>query len=74
MKAWVVNNLKTVFPDEAIAEENIDHYLPQLCQHSLKMVTFLARFARQFGQAPKIMEFISAPSFHTLAKSGDVAS
>ncbi len=67
MKAWIVNNLKTVFPDEEIVEENIDHYLPQLCQHSLKMVTFLARFARQFGHAPKIMDFITAPCFDTLS-------
>ncbi|AML58969.1 hypothetical protein AXX16_3273 [Serratia rubidaea] len=71
MKNWIVSHLQTVFPDEDIAEENIDVYLPQLCQHSLKMVTFLARFSRQFGRAPKIMEFIAKPNFATLADSGE---
>lgn len=58
MKTWIASNLKSVFPDEAITEDNLDHYLPQLCDYSLKMVTFLARFSRQFGHAPKIHDFI----------------
>ncbi|MDC9581602.1 hypothetical protein PSI15_08510 [Xenorhabdus sp. PR6a] len=74
MKVWVINNLKSIFPDEEIVDKNIDSYLLQLCSHSLKMVTFLARFARQFGYAPKIMDFITAPNFDTLSKSKDATS
>ncbi|WP_163377426.1 phytanoyl-CoA dioxygenase family protein, partial [Escherichia coli] len=27
MKTWIASNLKSVFPDEAITEDNLDHYL-----------------------------------------------
>lgn len=69
MKTWIASNLKSVFPDEAITEDNLDHYLPQLCDYSLKMVTFLARFSRQFGHAPKIHDFIREPRLATLSAS-----
>lgn len=71
MHAWIISQLQTSFPGESISEENIDHYLSQLCHHSLQMVTFLARFARQFGRAPKIMAFIEAPTLQTLERSGE---
>ncbi|PHM60709.1 hypothetical protein Xsto_03736 [Xenorhabdus stockiae] len=69
MKVWVIDNLKIIFPDRNISEVNIDESLEELLNHSMKMVTFLARFARQFKHAPKIMEFQAAPCFETLVRS-----
>ncbi|MDV5139669.1 hypothetical protein [Chimaeribacter arupi] len=71
MKVWVIDNLKTIFPDQEISEGNIDDTLQELRNHSMKMVTFLARFARQFKHAPKIMEFHASPCFDTLARSAE---
>jgi len=72
MQEWIINQLQTNFPNEQINSENIDHYLSQLCQHSLQMVTFLARFSRHFNCAPRIMEFIKAPTLHTLESAVEV--
>ncbi|WFQ80883.1 hypothetical protein PXH59_07230 [Xenorhabdus sp. SF857] len=69
MKVWVIDNLRIIFPDREISEDNIDESLKELLNHSMKMVTFLARFARQFNHAPKIMDFQAAPCFETLVRS-----
>jgi len=43
-----------------------DQLLSELAKHSLKLVTFLARFNKQYGSHPAILEFIKAPSVKLL--------
>ena len=66
MEQWIIKHLKEVLTLETLEVSEIDHYLAILKGHSLKMVTFLARFAREFGAAPKIMDFINRPCLATL--------
>lgn len=69
MKSWIINELMELLPNADVHEETIDDYLLELRGHSLKMVAFLARFSRQFGTGPKIMEFIQSPALQTLSAS-----
>jgi hypothetical protein len=68
MNAWIVKTLREIFPGTEIKEQEIDLCLHQLKGHSLKMVTFLARFAREFGRGPRILDFIASPTLATLTK------
>lgn len=58
MKIWIVFNLKSVFLDEVIIEDNFDYYFLQLCDYLLKMVIFFVCFFCQFGYVLKIYDFI----------------
>ena len=69
MEHWVRNTLQELLAVESIPAGDIDIHLSLLRGHSLKMVTFLARFYRQFGRAPKIMIFLDHPTLETLTAS-----
>jgi hypothetical protein len=72
MDAWVRANLEDLLGDRRITTGAVGDCLKQLTSHSLKMVTFLARFKRHFGYAPKIVDFLASPNLQTLL--GDAAS
>ncbi|MGA4815810.1 phytanoyl-CoA dioxygenase family protein [Pseudomonas aeruginosa] len=60
----------SVFPDEAITEDNLDHYLPAAVRLLAEDGHLpRARFSRQFGHAPKIHDFIREPRLATLSAS-----
>jgi hypothetical protein len=67
VRHWTVTTLSELFPGRAIHPEHLDQQLADIKNHSLKMVSFLARFSRQFSQGPKIMDFITSPTIATLA-------
>lgn len=69
MEQWVIKHLQELLVLDAIESADIDQHLVSLKGHSLKMVTFLARFSREFGYAPKIMDFINRPCLATLSAS-----
>ncbi len=60
---------ESVFPDEAITEDNLDHYLPQLCDYSLKMVTFLARSPASSAMRRRSTTSSREPRLATLSAS-----
>jgi hypothetical protein len=66
MEPWIIKHLQELLAIEPIVAEDINDHLAALRDHSLKMVTFLARFAREFGSAPKIMDFLERPCLATL--------
>lgn len=68
MNAWIVKNLNELL-GTCPHESEIDDYLLRMRGHSLKMVTFLARFNREFGKGPRILDFISNPCLATLKSS-----
>ncbi|MEO9386662.1 acyl carrier protein [Chromobacterium phragmitis] len=72
MEQWIIKHLQELLAAESIAAEDIDDHLVALRGHSLKMVTFLARFAREFGGAPKIMDFLERPCLATLSAAQPV--
>ncbi|MDF5910058.1 hypothetical protein P4132_30700 [Pseudomonas aeruginosa] len=69
MKTWIASNLKSVFPGRGNHRGQPRPSSSAACDYSLKMVTFLARFSRQFGHAPKIHDFIKEPRLATLSAS-----
>ncbi|GLZ18923.1 acyl carrier protein [Burkholderia plantarii] len=73
MEQWIIKHLQELLAVDSIAPEDIERHLIALKSHSLKMVTFLARFAREFGTAPKIMDFIERPTLATLNATRPVA-
>lgn len=66
MDTWVRANLEDLLGEKMVASETVDDHLRHLTNHSLKMVTFLARFKRHFGYGPKIVDFIASPNLQTL--------
>jgi hypothetical protein len=72
MNAWLIKTLKELLPSLDVNESTIDDCLLELKKHSLKMVTFLAKFYRQYGSGPKILDFLRSPTTETLKKSADI--
>lgn len=68
-EAWVRNEIGNILEIEENSAIKIDAMLAELIKHSLKMVTFLARFHRVYGKNPEILVFIQNPTFETLKKS-----
>lgn len=73
VRDWSLKSLAELFPGQAVQPHELDAQLAALKGHSLKLVTFLARFARRFGRGPRIMDFIARPTVQTLAGSALVA-
>lgn len=69
IRAWSATSLSELFAGTPVQRHELDTRLATLKSHSLKLVTFLARFSRHFGHAPRIMDFIAAPAVGTLASS-----
>ena len=68
LQLWIIKNLFELTGVRPV-ETQLDPALMQIKSHSLKMVTFLARFNREFGRCPRILDFINDPSLRTLTHS-----
>ena len=68
-KSWVKSEISKILELDDISNIETDLLLSELLKHSLKLVTFLAKFNYEYKVHPSIIDFIQNPTMECLEKS-----